>query len=250
MTQITVTVKFDNEYEINITPDMNELLHLITIPETATTIIFNNKFNHPLKPGFIPMGVTKIIFGHAFNQKLEPQIISSGVTEIIFGNAFNQKIEPKIIPSSVLKLTFGKYYDQPIEKNVLPEKLESLFLNSLSYQHQLQNDVLPDSVVNFKFYSTNYTKEIPNRVTILIIDNTSKLDLAIPDTIKDIKLSYQSRHNGFFDKLGARDIPDAKYTLYRAKSDFQPLDVGRGCYLTYERCDSNYNYYNKKRLKC
>ena len=327
---IDITVKFDNEYEITITPNLNKILHLITIPKTAETIIFNHTFDREINPGFIPSGVKKIIFGTDFNkklklgvipvgveiiefgnlfdqklelgdipngvkkikfgryfnqklvpgvipmgieviefgcyfnQKLVPGIIPVGVRKIQFGYNFNQKLElgdipigvrkiefganfdqelvPGVIPSDVLSLIFGRNYNQPIKKDVLPINLKKIFFNTQCYGFPLPSDVIPNSVSFFQFYLCSNTKEIPDRVTKLVIV-TDKTDVLIPDTIKNILLSQQILDKIFF-KLCSRNILDAKYTLMHDKKNMnKPKNVSGKYYLTHEGDDDSTGYY-------
>jgi len=73
----------------------------------SNTLFFNDKFNHPISQGDIPLNITLIHFGYVFNQPLTIGAIPPNVVTLYFGGSFNQSIETGIIPLGVVDLKFG-----------------------------------------------------------------------------------------------------------------------------------------------
>ena len=220
---IKISVNFGDEPEITIPVCVNTLMEHITIPKTVKKIIFNDEFNHVLKPGVLP----------------------EGITDIRFGSSFNQILEEGVIPTSVTSLTFGVSYNKSIKKDILPKNLKNLFFRSQYYSHEINDDVIPDSIEFFEFYVNSMTKNIPSKATELVFYyHDKKKILNIPHTVNKIYIN-NTIINEICDTINAHRNLEVIYRIFCKKNENKPKDEqGKYYIMDMESSLKIHDYYN------
>eukprot|EP01112_Ceratiomyxa_fruticulosa_P006993 TRINITY_DN1800_c0_g1_i3.p1 TRINITY_DN1800_c0_g1~~TRINITY_DN1800_c0_g1_i3.p1 ORF type:complete len:294 (-),score=64.29 TRINITY_DN1800_c0_g1_i3:880-1761(-) len=85
-------------------------LLLIPFLDSLREIVFDNKFNSPIKT--LPTTVTRIKFGHRFKQEVNTNNLPANLTHLELGNDFALPLED--LPKSLTHLTVDGLYNRPI----------------------------------------------------------------------------------------------------------------------------------------
>ncbi|GAM18202.1 hypothetical protein SAMD00019534_013770 [Acytostelium subglobosum LB1] len=91
---------------------------LVGLPDTLTQLdIMSKEWNHPIKPGTLPIGLKKLSFGYGFNQPIGKDTLPPSLESLDFGVKFNQPLTN--IPKSVTKLCVDEAFQHPIDNQLL-----------------------------------------------------------------------------------------------------------------------------------
>ncbi|KAN0038843.1 hypothetical protein ACTA71_001035 [Dictyostelium dimigraforme] len=145
----------------------NQIIENGVLPNSIRVLKFGVLYNKPFLMGSLPESLEELYFALFFNQPILPNHLPSTLKILNLPNYFNQPLYVGSLPRSLKKLKIGlnngySDFNQPILKDVLPDSLEELHLNSRDYQHVLDLNILPSSLLTLKLPSTNVFKDLNN----------------------------------------------------------------------------------------
>lgn len=136
-------------------------------PTSLQSIVFGDRFTHPVDKAKWPPSLKQVTFGVFFNEPIADVAWPGSIEEMTFGSWFNQPVGGVSWPSCLKKLVWGDSFNQPIDGVVWPALLEVEFGHQFS---QSINEVVWPSLHKVTFEHFAYYLENVN-VARLLEDN-------------------------------------------------------------------------------
>lgn len=143
----------------------------------GTRLVFNEKFNKPLKVGFIPEGITEVELNNGtFNQEIRAEHFPKTLTKLTIGGDFNKLLDAGSIPR-VTHLELNLWWGYGLHDSItIPDSVTHLIYNGKDLSK------IPLSVSHLKItrgIGTDELVKLTNHINITHMDITFSQDATL-----------------------------------------------------------------------